>query len=91
MNMKNILEALEREAGRLVNIVDNQFQDTTVRVMTGDVFTHDPSAHVQNCQEQPVQSITVQPAVPTRPAADARPSKDQPMRQPTLQQALNKR
>jgi hypothetical protein len=88
MNVKKLVDMLEREADRLVNIVDNQFQDTTMRVITGEVFTHDSTAHVQTCEEQPEQPIAVQPA---RPLAEPRPANKQPLRQPTLQQALNKR
>lgn len=41
--MKALLNKLERAAERLVNQIDDQTQDATLRVMTGDVFVHGQS------------------------------------------------
>ncbi len=38
--MKTFLEKLERKAEQWVNTMDDQLQDTSIRVMTGEVFTH---------------------------------------------------
>jgi hypothetical protein len=48
--MSGFLEKLER----WVQILDEQLNGTTVQLLTGEVFTHDPCAKVTGPQEEPV-------------------------------------
>jgi hypothetical protein len=48
--MSGFLEKLER----WVHILDEQLNGTTVQLLTGEVFTHDPCARVTGPQEEPV-------------------------------------
>lgn len=67
--MKSFLSRLER----LVDIMDNELNQPISRVLTGEVFTHDPSARTHGIPEQQPtpQAPRVLPA--SKPTREARP------------------
>lgn len=64
--MKSFLKKLEN----LVSIIDNEMQQPIVQVLTGDVFTHDPSSHAHSCNATEASTQKARPVVtaasPTR-------------------------
>lgn len=69
--MKAFFHKLERAAERLIEQLDAQTQDTTVRVLTGEVFTHGSSPRHADAppaaDKQPVTTPPMPHPAPTTP------------------------
>jgi hypothetical protein len=62
--MKAFFDKLERAAGRMVEQLDAQTQDTTVRVLTGEVFTHGSSPRHADAPPAAVEQPAITPPMP---------------------------
>lgn len=82
--MKSFLKTLER----FVNIMDNELQQPIVQVLSGEVFTHDPTSHCHSSQEQPVQQAAPLVVTATITAHKSRSSDSNVVCPPTLRTAV---
>lgn len=82
--MKSFLKTLER----FVEIVDNELQQPIVRVISGDVFTHDPTAHKHSSQDQVIQQAAPpRAAMPTNTTRESHPADTNVLCPPRLRPA----
>ncbi|MBL8161503.1 MAG: hypothetical protein JNJ61_05905 [Anaerolineae bacterium] len=68
--MTNLLQQLDRKAGRWLNTLDDQLQQPTTQILTGAVFTHGTSSNGHTVAEQ----TAAQPRKRASGAADAHDS-----------------
>jgi hypothetical protein len=83
--MKSFLKKLEH----LVNIIDNEMQQPITQVLTGEVFTHDPSSHAHsyNATEESTQKAARPVVTAASPTREPRVADKTPVCPPQLRPA----
>jgi hypothetical protein len=83
--MKSFFKKLDQ----LVNIIDNEMQQPIVQVLTGEVFTHDPSshAHSNNATDESTRKAARHVMTAAAPTREPRPIDANPVCPPRLRPA----
>lgn len=83
--MATLMEKLDRQAKKLVDILDGQLEQPVAKILSGEVFTYDANIHPAAQIEAVEPAKQAAPAIPS--AYEPKPAKRETASVPVLRKA----